>query len=174
MATECERKFIVDRLPLAEVLGFSLDAGSHLRQGYLAEENGVVLRVRIITDADVTSAVITVKAGGGLSRTEVEVPVPLDEADELWSYTNGRQIDKVRHRVPLGAHVAELDVYGGELAGLLTVEVEFDSDNAADEFVPPDWFGREVTGREEWSNAALSRRGIPADGRQQPSIDQQP
>jgi CYTH domain-containing protein len=162
VATECERKFIVDAMPP----GVVLDAGVHLRQGYLAEENGVVLRVRIMTDREVgaegaSSAVITVKAGGGLSRTEVEVAIPVAEAEQLWPHTAGRRLEKVRHRVPLGAHVAELDVYEGTLAGLLTVEVEFDSEAEAHRFVPPSWFGRDVTDQPEWSNAALARHGVP-------------
>ena len=161
MATECERKFIVDRLPTVDALGLELDAGAHLRQGYLAVENGVVLRVRIVDEVGEISAVITVKAGGGLSRSEVEVAIPVDEAEELWPHTSGRRIEKVRHRVPLGEHVAELDVYEGTLAGLLTVEVEFDSDDTARQFAPPGWFGREVTDQEQWSNAALARHGLP-------------
>ena len=166
MATECERKFIVDLLPSAESLGVALGGGAHLRQGYLAEDNGVVLRVRIIADRQsgqdgASSAVITVKAGGGLSRTEVEVAIPVVEAEELWPHTAGRRLEKVRHRVPLGAHVAELDVYEGTLAGLLTVEVEFASEADAHLFVPPKWFGREVTDQPQWSNAALARSGVP-------------
>jgi adenylate cyclase len=165
VATECERRFLVEELPAADELGADLAGGEHLRQGYLAEENDVVLRVRITTELEATSAVITVKAGGGLSRVEVEVPIALDEAEELWPHTIGRRIEKVRHRIPLGpgGDVAELDVYEGALSGLLTVEVEFDSEDAANEFVPPAWFGREVTGRQEWSNAALARHGRPRD-----------
>ena len=62
--------------------------------------------------------------------------------------------------MPSGEHVAELDVYEGTLAGLLTVEVEFDSEDTAQQFAPPEWFGREVTDQEQWSNAALARHGL--------------
>jgi CYTH domain-containing protein len=162
VATECERKFIVDRLPSSTALG----DGVHLRQGYLAEENGLELRVRIMEPAGSgpsgSSAVLTVKAGSGRSRTEVETGVAVDEAELLWPFTLGRRIDKIRYCVPLDAHVAEVDVYAGELAGLLTVEVEFESEDAADAFTPPDWFGRELTGQAQWSNAALARHGLPS------------
>lgn len=166
MATECERKFIVDHLPDAATLG----EGRRLRQGYLAEDNGVELRVRITSPAGgptgglgagAEEATLTVKAGGGLSRTEVEASIPAVEAEQLWPHTLGRRIEKIRHRVPLGANTAEVDVFEGALSGLVVVEVEFESEGAAGEFAPPAWFGRELTGRPEWSNSSLARRGLP-------------
>jgi CYTH domain-containing protein len=39
--------------------------------------------------------------------------------------------------------------------------VEFVSEQAAKEFCPPPWFGREVTDVDGWSNAELARRGRP-------------
>jgi adenylate cyclase len=154
MATEIERKFLVDRLPDAAELG----AGVAMRQGYVAEEDGVAVRVRITDD----EARLTIKAGDGVSRTEVELPLDVDEAESLWPFSEGRRITKRRHRVALaGGHVAEVDVYAGPLDGLLTVEVEFESDEDAGAFVPPSWFGREVTTEPGWSNLSLSRDGIP-------------
>jgi adenylate cyclase len=108
--------------------------------------------------------VLTVKAGRGLSRTEVEVPISAEQAEALWPHTAGRRIDKIRHRVALGAStdlVAEVDLYAGELDGLCTVEVEFASAADAGAFVAPDWFGRDVTDEPGWTNAALARHGRP-------------
>ena len=78
---------------------------------------------------------------------EVERQLDADEAEALWPHTAGRRLEKRRHRVPLGDVVAEVDVYGGALDGLLVVEVEFPSEAAAAAFVAPPWFGEEVTGR---------------------------
>jgi adenylate cyclase len=157
VATEIERKFVVVDVPAASVLG----AGVHIRQGYLAEDGDVEVRVRI-ADGDATLAV---KAGRGLVRTEVECVVTEAEAEALWPHTDGRRIDKVRYRVALaGADaVADVDVYRGALAGLVVAEVEFYSEDASAGFDPPEWFGPEVTGGRGWSNAALSRNGRPAD-----------
>jgi len=41
------------------------------------------------------------------------------------------------------------------------VEVEFDSDDAADDFEPPDWFGDEVTEDNRYTNSSLARFGWP-------------
>ena len=153
MSTEIERKFLVAEVPTTERLG----VGQRMRQGYLADEGDVSTRIRIMDD----TAVLTVKAGRGRSRTEVEFEIPVEEAEQLWQHTGGRRLEKVRYRIAVDGGVAELDVYEGELDGLLTVEVEFDDDAAADGFVPPQWFGSELTDDERWTNASLARHGRP-------------
>jgi CYTH domain-containing protein len=55
----------------------------------------------------------------------------------------------------------ELDVFEGELEGLVVAEVEFDSDAAADSFEPPEWFGDEVTGDDRYLNETLAIQGRP-------------
>jgi adenylate cyclase len=152
MSVEIERKFLVD-----DTGPVPLGVGTRVRQGYLAEENDVEVRVRIADEA----ATLTVKAGRGLARTEVELPVDLDAANALWPHTAGRRIEKTRHRVQLGVRLAEVDIYAGGLAGLCTAEVEFPSEGEAETFEPPAWFGREVTGQPAWSNASLARYGLP-------------
>jgi adenylate cyclase len=157
MIIEIERKFMVSDLPTSERLG----RGVQIRQGYLAEDGLVTVRVRI-TDVQATLAV---KAGSGLARTEVDVEISSEQAEGLWPHTVGRRVDKTRHRLDVGEgawrHVAEVDVYAGSLEGLCVVEVEFDSEAAAAAFTPPGWFGEELTEIPGWSNAALARHGRP-------------
>lgn len=158
MTIEIERRFLPDRLPG----GIDLGPGTSIRQGYLAGEGSVSVRLRIAAG----TALLTVKAGEGMARTEVEVALSADHAEALWPHTAGRRIDKVRHRVPLdpgSGLVAEVDCYLGALRGLVVVEVEFDDAPTATAFEPPAWFGAEITGRPEWSNAALARHGRPID-----------
>jgi CYTH domain-containing protein len=154
VTTEIERKFLVVELPGAHELG----PGTLLRQGYLAEDGDVQVRVRITA----SSATLTVKAGRGLVRTEVEAVIGADAAEALWPHTEGRRIEKVRHRTPLGDVVADVDVYAGALAGLYTAEVEFASEGEAAAFVAPPWFGRDLTAEPGWDNASLARHGRPA------------
>ena len=155
VASEIERKFLVPAVPRSLELG----DGARLRQGYLAIDGAVEVRVR--RDGD--EATLTVKAGTGLARTEVERPLTPAEADELWPATEGRRVEKVRHRVPLPTgEVLELDVYEGALAGLVTAEVEFASEADAGAFEPPAWFGRDVTTEPGWSNASLAVHGPPS------------
>jgi len=154
MAREIERKYLVAAEPDPEtVLGHAW-----LRQGYLAVDGDVEVRLREIDGA----TTMTVKAGKGLSRAEVEAVLAPADADDLWPHAEARSLEKVRSRVALAdGWTAELDVYQGRLAGLRTVEVEFTGPDAAGTFVPPAWFGREITGQPGWSNADLASRGSP-------------
>jgi len=155
MADEIERKFLVPETPRLD----TVEPGDGLRQGYLAVDGPVEVRLRFGQAAPR----LTVKAGAGLHRTEVEVSLTDADADALWPHTDGRRIEKVRHRTALGDDlVAEVDLYGGDLEGLCTVEVEFPDRAAADAFVAPAWFGTELTGQSGWSNAALARHGRPS------------
>ena len=51
---------------------------------------------------------------------------------------------------------AELDIFKGRLEGLVMVEVEFGSEAEAEAFVPPAWFGVEVTADPRYRNSYLS------------------
>ena len=154
-AVERERKFLLDRAP-----DFT-DPGVSLRQGYLAIDGSVSVRVR---EAGEDACTLTVKAGEGAVRTELEWPLTRAQFDAAWSATRGRRIHKTRHRVVLDAHTVEVDVFHDDLDGLLLAEVEFDSDDALVAFEPPAWFGAEVTDDVAYTNAALAvnaERGQP-------------
>jgi CYTH domain-containing protein len=154
VASEIERKFLVATVPGPAELG----SGARLRQGYLAIDGPVEVRVRRTDDR----AVLTVKVGHGLSRTEVELDLTAAQADALWPSTTGRRVEKVRHALLLDTgEVADVDVYEGELAGLVTAEVEFADRRSADAFTKPEWWGRELTGDTAWSNASLAMEGRP-------------
>jgi len=151
MADEVERKFRVDEVPR------SLGDGTRLRQAYLAVDGDVEVRVR----DQGGDHVLGVKGGRGLQRTEVEVAIGPSEFEELWALAADRRIAKTRHRIDLDDYVAEVDLYTGPLDGLVMVEVEFPSRREAEAFVPPPWFGEDVTDDPRWSNAALATSGPP-------------
>ncbi len=153
MTVEVERAFVAQHPPDPSSLG----VGRRMRQGYVAREDEVEVRLRI-TDAD---ARLAVKAGRGMVRTEVELPLEPEQAEALWEHTAGRRLAKTRYRIPAGAHTAEVDLYEGDLAGLCRIEVEFPSAAAAAAFQPPSWFGVEVTDDGRWTNASLARHGRP-------------
>jgi adenylate cyclase len=155
---ERERKFLVTHPPA----GLNKFPHKRIRQGYLVipdRRGQTPVEVRVRDEAG--KYVITVKAGHGSIRTEVEVPIPDDSFRSLWRLTQGKRIEKVRYRIPLGDLTVELDVYRGKLRGLMTAEVEFDSDRRLRRFQPPEWFGREVTGRDEFSNSRLATMTRP-------------
>jgi CHAD domain-containing protein len=96
-------------------------------------------------------------------REEVEVAIGPSAFEALWPLTEGRRVRKARHYVPLNGYLrAEVDVYEGELEGLLTAEIEFASREEAERFQPPAWLGDELTGDERYANQSLATRGLPA------------
>ena len=147
---ERERTFLVHRVP--ELGG----PGSSIRQGYLALDGKVQVRIR---EVDGSRRTLTVKGGDGAVRTELEWKIGPERFDALWPFTRGRRLEKLRHRVPISGHTAEVDVFAGDLEGLILVEVEFDSDEEMSAFAIPDWFGPEVTDDRRYANAALATDG---------------
>jgi CYTH domain-containing protein/CHAD domain-containing protein len=152
---ERERKFLVDAVPG----DLDLSDRVEIRQGYLIADDSASVRVR---DAAEKGCTLTVKAGQGAERTELEFAIDREHFDAAWQHTQGRRIVKTRHRIPFGIHLIELDVFADELEGLVFAEVEFDSADALAAFEPPPWFGQEVTDDGRYTNASLALRGRPA------------
>ncbi len=147
---EIERKFLVKRLPpdLDKYENRKID------QGYLAvKRNGTQVRLRKAGD----DHTITLKRGRGVARHEWEVELTPAQFAELWPATQGRRLTKTRYDVPFGDHTVEVDVYSGRNKGLTVAEVEFDDEEQCARFQPPDWFGKEVSGKARYSNVKLAR-----------------
>jgi CYTH domain-containing protein/CHAD domain-containing protein len=167
MASEIERKFLVSSAPawLGEC------SSVRIEQGYLAIAAETELRLRR-AGGELT---LTAKRGHGEVREEIEVQLGPGQFAALWPLSAERRLTKVRHIVPLGdALRAEVDVYAGELEGLVTAEVEFGSAARSRWFRPPAWFGEELTGDDRYSNQSLATAGAPthnfADGGKLQSI----
>jgi adenylate cyclase len=153
---EIERKFLVtgelphdlDQYPAVEI-----------SQGYVAvADDGTEVRVRA-RGGDHT---LTVKSGPSRVRAEEEIEIDERRFESLWALTAGRRLEKRRYLIPAGDQLSiELDVYAGELDGLVTAEIEFDSAEQAKAFEPPPWIGSEVTGERGYSNQSLAAHGRP-------------
>lgn len=152
--TEIERKFLVADLP--DLAAARIEP---IRQGYLtALEDSVEIRVRQKGER----YFLTTKSGAGLSRVEHEAQIDAKAFSCVWPATAARRVEKTRWTAPLtdGCQF-ELDIFDGALSGLKLVEVEFADAQAAAAFVPPAWFGREVTDDARFSNASLAFHGAP-------------
>ncbi|WP_428223716.1 CYTH domain-containing protein [Flavobacterium sp.] len=146
---EIERKFLVKNND------FIAQATRQVRivQGYLSANPERTVRVRIKGD----KGYITVKGkstGSGISRMEWEKEITVAEAEQLLAICEAGVIDKVRHEVPVGNHLYEVDVFTGDNEGLLLAEVELQEEN--EWFLKPDWLGEEVSADERFYNAYLS------------------
>lgn len=154
--TEDERKFLVTEIP-ANLKRYICH---EIEQGYLAiDPRGSEVRIRKC-DQDYFE---TVKTGKGGERPETERTISAADYADLSKHILGNLIEKTRYVIPYGDYTIELDIFEGQLAGLVMAEVEFPDKASKDKFDPPSWFGTEITDVKEFKNANLSRDGLPHD-----------
>lgn len=151
MAKETERKFLVTE-------GFRpfVNSSQRVVQGYLSSDPDRTVRVRIRGGR----GFLTIKGPPdptGSSRYEWEQEIPLQEAEELLLLCEPGIIEKIRHLVPNGNHVWEVDEFLGQHAGLIMAEVELSTPE--EPFDIPAWLGGEVTGNPQYYNAVLKNKG---------------
>jgi adenylate cyclase len=147
MGIEIERKFRVvgDGWQDGEPLGV------RIAQGYLTQDPSRTVRVRISGE----TGWLTIKGlNRGIARLEFEYEIPLPDARELLSLCLPSVIDKTRYRIPYAGNVWELDVFHGENAGLIIVEVELDDESVIPELPP--WVGEEVSSETRYYNSSLA------------------
>jgi adenylate cyclase len=141
---EIERKFLV--APSWQ----PRDPGTLLVQGYLNSHPERTVRVRIAGER----AQLTIKgANVGITRSEYEYPISLDDARELLAMCERPLIEKRRHVEELGGKRWEIDVFLGDNAGLVVAEVELASVDEA--FERPPWLAREVSDDPRYFNSNL-------------------
>ena len=107
------------------------------------------------------SFILTVKekvrsATSAIVNREEEFAMSPDSYVRLKAKCDGSMVEKTRYRIPVGDYTAELDIFHGRYEGLLLVEVEFPSVDAADAFVPPTWFGQDVSEDPRYRNSYLA------------------
>ena len=101
-----------------------------ISQGYLNTDP--VVRIRRDND----KYELTYKSKGFMERQEYNLPLTREAYEHL---------------------LTKIDVFEGYLAPLILVEVEFSSKEEADSFVPPSWFGEDVTFSGKYHNSSLSQ-----------------
>ena len=158
---EIERKFLIKKLP------DNLDSYPvhHIEQAYL--NINPVVRVRKEDD----DYYLTYKGKGMLAREEYNLYLNQESYYHLREKADGNIISKKRYLIPLNnpgfregyptppddySLTIELDVFDAPFAPLILAEVEFGSKEAAEAFVPPDWFGEDVTYRKEYHNSFMA------------------
>ncbi len=158
---EIERKFLVNEKIIPEIIkGAKLE---EIEQAYI-QVGETEKRIR----KNNQDYFFTVKKGDGLSREEKTTTMAQNEYDYFMNkLVIGNVILKNRYKINLKNElIAELDIFEGDLKGLLIVEVEFESEEHAKNFVPPQWFGKEVTNSHEFKNQSLAMEGNPLNSKQ--------
>ncbi len=138
---EIERKFLIEKEPdLNEVYG------ARVYQGYLPDETPVRIRKFVSSDGEERFE-LTIKGKGTLVRAEVNLELTAAQYDELSGLLQKPPVEKDYHVYQLAdGHRLEYNVVDrGKPNGFTYAEVEFSSEEEASSFVPPEYFGREVT-----------------------------
>lgn len=163
---EIERKYLIKRFP-----GKPGDYKTkQIEQGYLNRDP--VLRIRKSNDRFIFTykQKKPVNSSTALCNEEIESELTEEAYIHLRTKVDNHLITKTRYLIPLGPHscigadgnaceyrlTGELDVFHGILEGLMFIEVEFPSIEAADSFTPPDWFGEDVSADKRYRNGHLS------------------
>lgn len=148
---EIERKFLIKELP-ADLESYDKQ---RISQGYI--NTNPVVRIRRSND----EYYLTYKGKGHMVREEYNLPLTAEAFEHMLPKIDGILIDKIRYLIPLDEkHTAELDIFQGTLTPLRLVEVEFDSVEDANAFVPPAWFGDDVTSNRQYHNSYISQNGF--------------
>lgn len=143
---EIERKFLITNPPE------NLESYPHapIKQAYLNTDP--VLRIRQHGDR----YIFTYKGKGLMCREEYNMPLNEESFLHLLPKADGNVIEKVRYKIPLEGTdlVIELDLFSSPRTFMMA-EVEFPSEDAALAFIPPSWFGKEVTHDKAYHNSNM-------------------
>ncbi|MFT5426512.1 MAG: adenylate cyclase [Gammaproteobacteria bacterium] len=147
MATEIERKFLL----LNNSWQSNINSELHIVQGYLATNELSSTRIRIQNE----QANINIKSATlGITRTEFEYAIPLDDALLMLKDLCIKPIiEKTRYIVSQQLHTWEIDVFSGDNEGLVVAEIELSSPD--EDFEKPSWLGEEVSDDARYYNVCL-------------------
>jgi len=141
---ESELSYLVKETPNLDGLG-----RSEIEQHYLSD-GSEPLRIRRIGRRFELTKKLDVAKNDYSRKDEINIPLTEEEFARLRGLSL-RSLAKTRYFFPLPEGLmGEIDVFHGPLEGLTVVEVEFNNESARAAFVPPPWFGRDVS-QEEWS-----------------------
>lgn len=144
---EIERKFKIKKVPD----NLTSYPQKIIEQGYIA--TSPVIRIRKAND----DHYLTVKGKGLIEREEFEMTIERSQYYHLKTKLEWPMIQKTRYLIPYQTYMIELDVFHGHLEGLIMAEVEFDTRDAADAFLPPEWFGADISLDSRYHNSYLCR-----------------
>ncbi len=164
MKQEIERKYAVKYLPE----NLEIEKIVDIKQAFTYRDENTIIRVRKVQEKYPkiqTNYIYTVKTKGDIQydnkytvgkKYEIENKIPKEMYEELIKKNISNIINKTRINIPIQENLkVEIDVYKDYLDGLLTAEIEFQSEEEANNFHKPNWLGEEL-GYKVLSNRKLA------------------
>jgi adenylate cyclase len=147
MGVEIERKFLVKK---EEWLTVKPASGELIVQGYLQKDPNKTVRVR----AKNHHGYITIKGKTeGVTRSEFEYEIPVDEAKAMIEEFCDRYIEKTRYILEHEGFTWEIDEFLSPKKGLILAEIELESESQ--QFPLPDWIDKEVSDDSQYYNSNM-------------------
>ena len=144
---EIEKKYLIHKLPE----NLETYPRKKIQQAYLC--TNPVVRIRKQDE----EYILTYQGKGLMVREEYNLPLNRDAYEHLLQKADGIVLTKTRYLLPLPQGLTiELDVFDAPYENLRLAEVEFSSEEEANSFVPPEWFGEDVTFSSKYHNSVLS------------------
>lgn len=165
MNTEIEKKYLIKYIPKE----FKINKIVQIEQNFIYDDKFTLIRLRKVKNIfkeNNEEYIYTVKTQGNIEyneenetakRYEIERNITKEQYEQLIENKINNTIRKTRINIPIKDKLeAEIDIYYEYLNDFLTLEVEFENENQAKQFIKPDWFGEEI-GHNELSNRKLSK-----------------
>lgn len=156
---EIERKWLVDRNKIPYNLEKEADK-FEITQTYL--NYSPEIRVRNISNKQYIMAIKTgLTEEKGLTRDERQYKLTKEEYEQLLTKQEGDTIYKTRYQLKVDSYTYSFDYFHEQLDGLTYLEIEFPTEEEANDFQAPDWLGKDVTNDKNYKNQSLAKNGIP-------------
>jgi len=165
---EIERKFLVNSAQfnrdISVLENYGVDIVKYsIMQGYLSTGIDMPIRIRHrshfdpVAVATVDAYTMTVKANRtGITCDEIEFDIPGDKFNQLFRLCGDNVLVKSRYVVPYRGSIWEVDMFHGDLQGLVVAEIELQHED--DLFVHPVWVDTQVTADSRYANANLVKQ----------------
>ena len=93
-----------------------------------------------------------------IQNIEYTMPLTKENYEILLKKIENNLIKKDRYKIPIeDGLIVELDVFHGNLEGLIFAEVEFSNLDVAENFKKPDWLGKDLCFDKRFDNTLLSK-----------------
>jgi CYTH domain-containing protein len=144
---EIEHKYLVDHVAWKAL---SKPPPVKIVQGFISRSPESIVRIRIKGN----KGFIAIKGKSvGITRSEFEYEIPLQDAEDLLNEFTDKQIRKQRYEIQFRDHIWEVDVFEGPLKGLILAEIEVKSEE--EKFDLPYWVSEDVSRNPDYYNSVL-------------------
>ncbi len=114
---------------------------------YPLESKHPVLRLRQSSEKFELTKKTPVEGQNASAHTEETIKLSSEEAAAL-RQLSGKVVSKIRYYYPYKGRTADVDIFQGDLSGLILVDLEFDDAGSLETFLMPDFCLADVTEEE--------------------------